>query len=227
MNLSKEQLNEIKTFVSKKGIKYLDVQMEILDHVASGIEERMAANVKLTFEEALKQTHASFGIFGFGGVEEAIINGVGKKYNRIFFRQFLSFFHFKYVLVVLFGGFSIYKIEVLLNDYNKIIMIFLIATFALLGLVTVIRLNLKGYKNLIVYRISASYLTHIGSFALFFNLLLSNIGEATIFGVNRNLFFASLILVLFIIYVISAVKTAIRGFNESKLLIDKYQILNK
>ncbi|WP_316752874.1 hypothetical protein [Pedobacter gandavensis] len=41
MELSQEQLTEIKQFVQRKGFVYLDVQLEIIDHMASAIEEKM------------------------------------------------------------------------------------------------------------------------------------------------------------------------------------------
>ena len=107
MQLTKAQLTEIKNFISKKGVKYIDVQMEIIDHTASAVEERLNADPSLSFERALQQTHASFGIFGFGAMEDAIINGMGKKYNRIFWREFLSFFGTKYIFLVLLSGFLV------------------------------------------------------------------------------------------------------------------------
>ena len=52
MNLTKEQLYTIKDFIGKKVITYLDVEMEILDHVASVVEEKMTANGNLIFDDA-------------------------------------------------------------------------------------------------------------------------------------------------------------------------------
>ncbi|MCX2453722.1 hypothetical protein OQX61_20800 [Pedobacter sp. PLR] len=44
MEISQEQLSEIKQFVQCKGFVYLDVQLEIIDHLASATEEKMEAN---------------------------------------------------------------------------------------------------------------------------------------------------------------------------------------
>lgn len=41
MNLSKEQLHQIKALIAQRGFKDVDVQMEILDHVASSVEDKM------------------------------------------------------------------------------------------------------------------------------------------------------------------------------------------
>lgn len=227
MNLNKEQLNEIKTFISKNGIKYLDVQMEILDHVASGIEERMAANMKLTFEEALKQTHASFGIFGFGRVEDSIVNAMNKKYNRIFWKTFSSFFNYKYVLLVLLFGFLIYEAQILVNDYFQFLAYFLCFNLLIIVLSHIVWLRNTHYKNLLVYRNSFSYFSFFSSGFLIYNYLIDNIRYFEIISVQQILILSSIILVLFMVYILTAIKMALLGFKESKLLMDKYQILNK
>ena len=45
MNLNKEQLHQIKEFIAQRGFKDVDVQMEILDHVASSVEDKMGESI--------------------------------------------------------------------------------------------------------------------------------------------------------------------------------------
>lgn len=225
MILNEKQLAEIKFFISKKGVRYLDVQMEIIDHVASCVEEKMNENSDLSFETALKETHASFGIFGFGGVEDGITNGLSKKYNRIFWRQFLALFGVKYVGVFLLLGFLLYKIQIFVNDYNNLMSIVIPSLISIVGLVIVFRLNFKKYKNFLVYRISASYLAFLGSFLLCLNLIVSKSSNATFLGVNGTYLLASIVVVLFVAYIITAFKTILKGIKESEMLIDKYKLL--
>jgi len=224
MSLSEEHITAIKNFISRKGIKYVDVQMEIIDHVASSIEEKMAADPNLSFETALKQTHSSFGIFGFSGMEDAIVNGLAKKYSILFWKKFGSFFGPKYILLVLLAGFLTYKLEVLMGDYQNLLTIFLLVTITLVVILAVLGLKYKAYHKLLVYRTSVSYVMFIGSFLQIFNLLVNKTSEAVIFGVNRNLLFGAIVLVVFVLYVVSAIKIALVGIKESKLLLDKYQL---
>ena len=225
MNLTKEQLNAIKAFISKKGISYLDVQMEILDHVASGVEEKMNANAVLSFEDALKQTHASFGIFGFGGVEDAIVNGMSKKYNRIFWNYFLSFFGFKYILLVLLGTFLIYKAQVLVEDYFQFLAYFLsvIIVAVVVGLVIVLKHN--SYRKLLVYKSTGSYLSFFGSAFIIYNYLIGNLSYFSLINTQQIHILSSIMLVVFIVYIITAFKMAFLGIKESKMLMQKYQLL--
>lgn len=82
MKLNPEQLNRIKRFISKRGFTAIDLQMEIIDHVACRIEDKLQANPKLDFEQALQQTHAEFGVFGFSTLEEALIQGLNREYRN-------------------------------------------------------------------------------------------------------------------------------------------------
>lgn len=227
MNLNNEQLTEIKNFISKKGIQYVDVQMEILDHVASSVEERMNLDENLSFDDALKQTHASFGIFGFGGVEDSIVNAMTKKYKRIFWKTYSSVFNYKYILLVFLAIFLFYQAQVLVNDYFQFLAYFLGFVILIIVLSYLIGLKNNQYKKLLVYRNTFSYFSFIGSGFLIYNYLIGNIRYFEIISAQQILILSSIMLVLFMIYILTAIKIAFLGFKESKLLMEKYQLLNK
>jgi len=225
MNLTKEQLATIKAFIIKKGINYLDVQMEILDHVASAVEEKMTANNSLSFEEALKQTHASFGIFGFGGVEDAIVNGMSKKYNRIFWNYFLSFFGFKYILLVFLSAFLIYEAQVLVEDYFQFLAYFLFIVIVAVAAGFVFVLKHNSYRKLLVYKRTGSYLSFFGSGFIVYNYLIGNLRYFELINTQQIHILSSIMLLVFLIYIITAFKMAFLGIKESKLIMQKYQLL--
>lgn len=52
MKLNKEQLQEIETYLTKKGVKYIDIRFEILDHISTDIENLMEI---ISFEEAFEK----------------------------------------------------------------------------------------------------------------------------------------------------------------------------
>ena len=85
--LSSEQIKSIFAFTSKKYVKFYDVQLELVDHVASKIEDLMAQESALTFELALQQVYRSYGVFGFTKVAEAKLfelNRMWEKRVRLF-----------------------------------------------------------------------------------------------------------------------------------------------
>jgi hypothetical protein len=84
MKLSKEQIQQLKKLISYKGYPEIDVQFEILDHVASKIEVLVEENPKLSLPDAFQKVHASFGIFGFSELEESYKKMIQKRLWRYY-----------------------------------------------------------------------------------------------------------------------------------------------
>ena len=83
MNLSPDQITTLKKLISSKGYEEIDVQYEILDHLACRIEVLMAENPKLTLDEAFRKAHSEFGIFGFADLADSYRESIRKKFwNR-------------------------------------------------------------------------------------------------------------------------------------------------
>lgn len=68
MDLSKDQIDVLFDFTRKKYVHFYDLQVEIVDHLAAAIEDKMNVNRQLSFEEALAEVYQGFGIFGFAHV---------------------------------------------------------------------------------------------------------------------------------------------------------------
>jgi hypothetical protein len=79
MKLPKEQIEQLKKLISYKGYPEIDMQYEILDHVASKIEVLVEENPKLSLPDAFQKVHASFGIFGFSELEESYKKMIQKR----------------------------------------------------------------------------------------------------------------------------------------------------
>ena len=68
MKLTEFQIQELYTFTQKKGIEYIDLQDELVDHLICAIEDELSKDPTLTFETVFKSEYKKFGIFGFDGV---------------------------------------------------------------------------------------------------------------------------------------------------------------
>ena len=66
--LSEIEIKRLFEFAEKKLVHWYDLQIEIVDHLASGIEAEMQATSGLTFESALEHVYRSFGMFGFAKI---------------------------------------------------------------------------------------------------------------------------------------------------------------
>lgn len=90
MKLNKDQIEQLKKLISKKGYPEIDVQYEILDHVACKVEVMLDENPNLKVEEAFQKVHASFGIFGFSDLEESYKKLIEKRLTGYFWGELKS-----------------------------------------------------------------------------------------------------------------------------------------
>lgn len=68
MKLTDEQTRELYEFTLRKRVRYYDVQIEIVDHLASAIEDRLDREPTLPFHEALRLEYKKYGILGFSKI---------------------------------------------------------------------------------------------------------------------------------------------------------------
>lgn len=101
MNLTPSQISHLKSLIASKGYEEIDVQYEILDHVACKVEEILDENPKLELEEAFRIAHAGFGIFGFSGLEESFKKMIQKRFYSKYKAAMLEFFTSYRLLVLL------------------------------------------------------------------------------------------------------------------------------
>ncbi|MBO9673749.1 MAG: hypothetical protein J7577_09930 [Sphingobacteriaceae bacterium] len=225
MDLTKEQLAYIRSFIQQKGFKYIDVQMEILDHVASSVEERMEADPALKFEDAINETHKAFGSDGFAVIQKSVVNGLKKKYSRFFWQNFLNYFGYKHILLVLFLGFVVYKLQEIMSS-DAFYITYIAGMFSVFALLLLYNFRDSIYKQYMSYKSAVSFLTFLGSFLVITNLAISRSNQVlTTFSLNRSFLIVSVLITLFIVYFIAALKTAKVGMRESKQLMDKYKLV--
>ena len=82
MKLTKEQITYIDDYLKHHKVKYWDIRIELLDHIVTTVEEKLAAGI--SFDDALIEVHESFGnsmkMFWNSGIEYGIFaNGDGYK----------------------------------------------------------------------------------------------------------------------------------------------------
>lgn len=72
MKLSQEQLKELRYFIYKRGFREPEVMMEILDHFACKVEDKLSAKPGMSLEEAMKEAHNEFGYNGFYSIKASL-----------------------------------------------------------------------------------------------------------------------------------------------------------
>ena len=87
MELSKEQISFIDQYLKNKGVKYWDIRLEMVDHVASKLEK----NDKPLLDE--KFLFIEFGpYYAIKKMVNQKIKLINKKYKKLFFKELIDFF---------------------------------------------------------------------------------------------------------------------------------------
>lgn len=150
--LSNEQIEQLFDFCNFHNVKYYDVQLELVDHIATSIEELWKTESTIQFEDALALVGEKFGIepfvfsinnsllpnpFGMEIKNENVFNAIvkskekelSKKYNRLQIRYIIKFFKLPKILLTLFSTVAIFSIYRYFNNDKLINTVFLIMSF--------------------------------------------------------------------------------------------------
>jgi hypothetical protein len=119
MELTTQQIQRVEHYLNVKGIKYIDIRFEVLDHIISDIEvliERETINFETAFYKVtdkwnvhLKETSSFY--FGIMYSESKIVIKKAVKLFRPFFFFYMSAYFLPFILLELFpvhlnGGFA-------------------------------------------------------------------------------------------------------------------------
>lgn len=110
--ISKEQTERLYRFTREHFVDHYDLQTELVDHLAQGIEKQWQEHPTLDFEKALQNEFKKFGIFGFSDVVAERQAAMSKRYNTFIWRHFKEYFRLPKIILtvttmmVLFGVFS-------------------------------------------------------------------------------------------------------------------------
>lgn len=87
-----EETNGLFKFCHDHFVYHYDLQVELVDHLASSIEEQWQNNPEISFDTALHATFRKFGITGFSKIKVQKQKELARKYNRVIWKYVLEFF---------------------------------------------------------------------------------------------------------------------------------------
>ncbi|WP_075349536.1 hypothetical protein [Algoriphagus marinus] len=155
MKLSTDQITTLKKLISYKGYPEIDLQYEILDHVACKVEVMLEENPKLSLDDAFRKVHTEFGIFGFLDLAESYKASIRKRYRGYFIEEFIQLFTSYKIIFPLFFGFLIYWIskndQLFGLDWNVQIWIVAFFFIGLIFSLVQFRKDYKQYKNYVSF----------------------------------------------------------------------------
>ncbi len=110
MKLTAQQIEKLYAFTKQHYVEYYDLQTELVDHLANGIELQWQENPKLTFREALDIEFKKYGIFGFSDLVEERQKAMSKTYYKLVFRLVKQYFTFPRIMQTLFFILTLYMV---------------------------------------------------------------------------------------------------------------------
>ena len=90
--LTKEQIDLLYKYVADREVEYFDVQVELVDHLASKIEDEVDQHPEKSVEEVMKQTLKMFKKRDLKQVVKEKEKQVGRLYRRYWMEGFKDFF---------------------------------------------------------------------------------------------------------------------------------------
>lgn len=121
MKLTKFQIQQLYTFTQKHYVDWYDVQTELVDHLANGIESHLEQNPNTTFESALNSEFKKFGIMGFSNVIEEKTKALNTHYRKLVWNYFLDFFKLPKIILTLFLVCIYFELFQLMPNKNWIV----------------------------------------------------------------------------------------------------------
>lgn len=167
VTLTKKQLAELKEFIDTRGFHDPVVIMEILDHFACKVEEKMTENPNLPFLDAMYEAHADFGRMGFWYIAAKAEKEQMHIGNKTYAKNFKSLiFNPIYLGLLALGGFAFYKLYILLQPFEWWIFVgadllrWSYVLIYIIGLFIVVRRIPKVYKRNYMGTGTTNYLLH-------------------------------------------------------------------
>ncbi|AXG69003.1 hypothetical protein KORDIASMS9_01222 [Kordia sp. SMS9] len=115
MQLNYIQIQELYKFTREQKVKHFDLQTELVDHLANGIEKQWKENPTCTFQEILALEFEKFGPDGFKKVIEKHDVILDKKYKKLLIRFALEYLKLPKIIGTIAGIF----ILVYLQQYEE------------------------------------------------------------------------------------------------------------
>ncbi len=164
--LGKNEIVKLFRFVQKKRVRYKDVQIELVDHLASAIETEMEADNNIVFEDALEKVYKGFGIYGFAKVVKVKEKSTRKMWRRRIWLHFKKFYQVPQLIGTI--GTSIFLIQ-LFSYYPECVnyVIGSVGLFGFLGLISICFFNYKYDNEISNYLFIKSYMGLIGGLIYF------------------------------------------------------------
>lgn len=99
-NISEAQIQQLFKFTLEENVRYYDVRIELVDHLANSIEDIWEKQPDIAFEAALELAVDEFGIDGFSNIVFFRKATLSKFYNKLLLNKLTNFFKLPKILLI-------------------------------------------------------------------------------------------------------------------------------
>lgn len=199
--VSEKEVAALYQFTRAHYVEYYDVQTELVDHLANGIEAQWTENPEIPFEKALQKEFKKFGVFGFSEVMGKRQRAMEKKYWKFIWKESKSIIRepkMALPIIFLFGG-SYFLLTFQEGIYGLMALVVLLFVFSIIYMTKKSAALKRKKKSGVKIYLLETIILHSGGFFSFmwlpFHIL--NISEASgNFYVNLLMAFLIVIIAL-------------------------------
>jgi len=218
--LSAANIDELYLFTRKHFVEHYDLQTELVDHLAKGIEAQWEENSRLSFEQALQIEFKKYGVFGFSDVVGSHNNALQKKYFKIIW-QFLKEY-FKLPKIVLTLLLSLLTFCILQYLANGLLILSITLLLAFTGSMYYLYRNRKIYNAKVKHtkkrwKLEEMIFT-LGDVGVFFSLIIQLLFQLTQFNIEISILNVILAPTIVITILLSYIAVIILPENAENIL---------
>jgi hypothetical protein len=147
--LTPQQIDNLFHFCDSHGVKYYDVQIELVDHLASTIEQKWEENPTLSYENARGAIFDQFGVSGLKKIMKAKEKELRKKYIRLLWKYVGEYFKLPKIILTIAITLILFSILRIFEN-NLETCLLLLFTYLLLFFVLEVK-NKERYKINLVH----------------------------------------------------------------------------
>lgn len=129
------EIEKLFAFVRSKYVRWVDLQYEIVDHLATAIEDTITEDPTISFDRALQQVYSSFPITGFTNLVAAKQKALHRYWIRKYFSIMKSYFQLPKILITLLLAYCIYLSFILFGQYGLAAVAVLILSGMIISLI--------------------------------------------------------------------------------------------
>jgi len=223
--LSTSEIAYVRNFVNKKGYSQIEVQSEMIDHIACIVEEKREENPNLSIEKAVADFHSSFGIFGFSNWAERLEKQTSRKVRFQFWailQSFLFGHNFIKMAAALLASIAFTVLYRQFNLAENIELIILLPPFMALIAIYIFYPKITGEKRLQPSK--SMTINNVNSFLMVIHIIAQSLALAAKYAAEENLMYGYMMISTAYFLISISIMVWFEGIKWAKAEAEKYKL---